>query len=270
MNKALSIKNWNESGNNYVLKGNSKNKWVGFQETVLKSLIDNFKDDFNIVIWTEIDSESDYYCIPYRELKSLFVENHKTTGKFRNRWTAIILNHKFLMHSNSRLAVDIEKYYAKSIAPLITIQVDDDYFIGNATAEINIRIGQSKFRKGVLKNFDSKCALTGISEASLLTASHIVPWAHKKDYRGDIGNGICLFVEYDKFFNDGYISFTDDLKTIITPAVDTLSPRLREKLNALFDSELIKPRHKPLNLDYLRYHRENIFNRFGNKEKFSE
>ena len=50
MNKALTTKNWTDGGNNYVLKGNSKNKWVGFQQTVLSDLIKIFNDNFNIVI----------------------------------------------------------------------------------------------------------------------------------------------------------------------------------------------------------------------------
>ena len=199
MNKALDIKNWNEDGNNYVLKGNPKNKWVGFQETVLLHLINKFEDNFNIVIWTDIQNESDYYCIPYPIVKHLFIDIHKTTGKYPNRWTAIILEHQFLMHSNSQLSVDISAFYAKSLLPKVSVDLEDDYFIENAKAEIAYRIGQSKFRKGVLKNFENRCALSGISDKELLNASHIIPWAHNKDCRGDIANGICLYVEYDKY-----------------------------------------------------------------------
>jgi putative restriction endonuclease len=80
MNKALDIKNWSDGGRNYVLKGNPKNKWVGFQETVLTDLRNDFDDNFNIVIWTDIQNEFDYYCIPYMVVKHLFVDTHKTTG----------------------------------------------------------------------------------------------------------------------------------------------------------------------------------------------
>jgi putative restriction endonuclease len=60
MNRALSIKNWSEGGNNYVLKGNPINKWVGFQQTVLQDLSETFGDNFYIVIWTEEHNENDY------------------------------------------------------------------------------------------------------------------------------------------------------------------------------------------------------------------
>jgi hypothetical protein len=112
MNRALDIKNWGEGGNNYVLKGNQKNKWVGFQETVLNHLSETFGDNFNIVIWTDRNNDNDYYCIPYKIIKHLFIDKHKTTGKYPNRWTAIILDHQFLMHSNSKLGVDVLSYYS--------------------------------------------------------------------------------------------------------------------------------------------------------------
>jgi putative restriction endonuclease len=259
MNRALDIKNWDDGGNNYVLKGNLKNKWVGFQEKVLIDLSVNFNDEFNIVIWTDRNNENDYYCIPFKAVQHLFIEEHKTTGNFTNRWTAIILDHKFLMHSNSQLSVDISEYYAKPIILQASIEFEDDFYIENAKAEINIRLGQSKFRKGVLKNFSNKCALTEISELSLLTASHIVPWSHKKDFRGDISNGICLYIEYDALFDRGFITFTDNLKTIITSDTSKFSNQLKEKLQLLNGTQLRQPLNKALNIEYLEYHRRHIF-----------
>ena len=259
MNRALNIKNWNDGGNNYVLKGNPKNKWVGFQESVLIELSQTFDDNFNIVIWTDEQNEDDYYCIPYNIVKHLFIEEHKTTGKYPNRWTAIILDHKFLMHSNSQLSVDISTYYSKQLISQPTVEVSDDFFIENAKAEINVRLGQSKFRKGVLNNFGNKCALSGISELSLLTASHIIPWSHKKDFRGDISNGICLYIEYDALFDKGFITFNDDLELIVTPEVFTLSKNLQDKLKKIEGQKLRQTIKKPLNIEYLDYHRKNIF-----------
>jgi len=259
MNRALNIKNWTNGGNNYVLKGNPKNKWVGFQQTVLSDLFETFDDNFNIVIWTDEQNENDYYCIPYQAVKHLFIDEHKTTGKYPNRWTAIILDHQFLMHSNTQLSVDISLFYAKPIIHQNAIELEDDFFIENAKAEINIRLGQSRFRKGVLKNFDNKCALTEISELSLLAASHIVPWSHKKDFRGDISNGLCLYIEYDALFDKGFISFTDDLQTIIASDISKFSDKLREKLLSINGRKLRQPLNKTINKEYLDYHRKNIF-----------
>ena len=257
MNKALNIKNWNKGGNSYVLKGNPKNKWVGFQESVIDELIEKFNDKFNLVIWTNKEVEDDYYCIPFESVKHLFTEERKTTGKFSNRWTAIIKDERFLMHSNQNYSIDISEYYAFDLAPKPAIELDEDYYIENAKAEINVRYGQSKFRKKVLDNFHNKCAITGIREKNLLRASHIIPWAHKKEYRGDLRNGIALYVEVDSLFDNGYISLDDEYKIIVSPLINSFSDELRSKLEKLNGRKINSPK-KELNRKYLKYHREKI------------
>ena len=259
MNRALDIKNWGDSGNNYVLKASADNKWSGFQDSVITKLTASFGDNFNIVIWTDEQNENDYYCIPFKILKHLFVAEHKTTGKYPNRWTAVIINHQFLMHSNSELSVDISSYYSLPLIQKTLFDISDDFFIENAKAEINIRLGQSKFRKGVLKNFGNKCALTGITELSLLTASHIVPWSHNKNFRGDISNGICLYIEYDALFDKGFISFTDKLETIIASNTTIFSNHLKDKLQSINGRQLNQPLIKTISNEYLDYHRTKIF-----------
>ncbi|GAA4445747.1 hypothetical protein GCM10023189_00030 [Nibrella saemangeumensis] len=259
MNRALNIKNWRDGGNNYVLKANSENKWCGFQKSVIDYLFASFGEKFNIVIWTDEQNADDYYCIPFKIVRHVFVDEHKTTGKYPDRWTAVILNHKFMMHSNSELAIDISEFYAKPILLIPTAELDNDFFIENAKAEINIRLGQSKFRMGVLKNFGYKCALSGITEQSLLTASHVIPWSHRKEFRGDISNGICLYDEYDALFDKGFISFTDDLEVIITSDTSAMSRPLAEKLRIISRRQLSQPLIKLFGKKYLEYHRKNIF-----------
>ncbi|TXE10261.1 HNH endonuclease [Algoriphagus aquimarinus] len=259
MNRALEFKNWSDGGNNYVLKASANNKWSGFQDSVISKLSIKFGLSFNIVIWTDSDSESDYYCIPFEVLKHLFLDEHKTTGKYPNRWTAVILDHQFLMHSNSNLSIDISSFYGLPLIQEPKFDIEDDFYIENAKAEISIRLGQSKFRKGVLKNFGNKCALTGISEQALLTASHIVPWSHKKEFRGDISNGICLYIEVDALFDKGYISFTDNLEVIVASNRSHFSEELNNKLDKLTGKRLSPARLKKLNLEYLYYHRTVIF-----------
>jgi predicted restriction endonuclease len=88
----------------------------------------------------------------------------------------------------------------------LTDEDSNDYAIENAKREISVRIRQSKFRKDVLRNFNSKCCLTGISQPDLLVASHIIPWADKVEKRLDPKNGLCLFHLYDKLFDIGYFT----------------------------------------------------------------
>lgn len=256
MNKALNIKNWTGGGNSYVLNSNSTSQWTGFQQTVIERLKVEFGLEFNIVIWSN-SADDNYYCIPFRYLNHLFTEENKTSGNFDQRWTATIVDHHFRMRGSVILSIDISQFYGIPIIPKPGYDIDDDYYIENAKAEINIRIGQSKFRKGVLKNFNKKCALTGISELSLLKASHIVPWSHKKEFRADVLNGILLYDEIDSLFDKGYISFTNDLKVIPTPKINLLSENLQIRINNIKDLKPASPKNK-IKFEYLEYHRENI------------
>ena len=136
MNRALDIKNWSDGGNNYILKASADNKWSGFQDSVITKLSTSFGDNFNIVIWADEQNENDYYCVPFKVLKHLFVDVHKTTGKYPNRWTAVILDHQFLMHSNSELSVDISSYYSLPLIQQPVFDVSDDFFIENAKLKL--------------------------------------------------------------------------------------------------------------------------------------
>jgi predicted HNH restriction endonuclease len=111
MNKALTFKNWNRGGRYYLLNATSDIKWTGFQESVIEKLQAKFGDEFFLVIWTDREKENDFYNIPFKKVKHVFTERHKTTGNFKNRWTATIVNDKFMMHSNSKLAIDIRNDY---------------------------------------------------------------------------------------------------------------------------------------------------------------
>jgi predicted restriction endonuclease len=140
-------------------------------------------------------------------------------------------------------------------------QFDVDYTIEDALANVKIRIGQSQFRSLVLSNFHAACCVSGIAEESLLVASHIIPWSHDKSKRSDPANGLCLFVEYDKYFDKGYISIADDYSIIVTSKCSSFSGPLRERLLALRGRKLTAPSATPINPEFLKYHRQNIFDK---------
>jgi putative restriction endonuclease len=149
-----------------------------------------------------------------------------TKGKIaeqgNERWTVTIDNHVFKMHANSMYSVNIERFYGKQ-EPITIRDYNDidkvygiDYTIEDAKANVKIRLGQSGFRKAVLENFQNECCISGISEQTMLVASHIVPWSANKNYRSDPGNGLCLFIEYDAYFDKGYITIDKNLNIIVT------------------------------------------------------
>jgi hypothetical protein len=74
------------------------------------------------------------------------------------------------------------------------------------------RIGQDIFRESLLQYSGGRCEVTGISDAALLRASHIVPWAKCDDdtQRLDVHNGLLLSALWDAAFDQGLVTFEDD------------------------------------------------------------
>jgi hypothetical protein len=73
------------------------------------------------------------------------------------------------------------------------------------------RIGQDVFRDALMNYWCGRCPLTGITDPSLLKASHIVPWDECKDpQRLDVHNGLLLSALWHTAFEEGAVSFADD------------------------------------------------------------
>lgn len=87
---------------------------------------------------------------------------------------------------------------------------------------IRARRVQAFFRRAVLSGYGNRCALTGLRIPALLNASHIIPWAEADGRRADPTNGLCLNALHDRAFDRGLISFDDDLRMIVSPALREL------------------------------------------------
>lgn len=73
------------------------------------------------------------------------------------------------------------------------------------------RIGQSLFRDLLMRTWNARCPLTGITDPALLRASHIKPWADctTTEERLDPMNGLLLSALWDAAFDRGLVSFSD-------------------------------------------------------------
>ena len=79
-----------------------------------------------------------------------------------------------------------------------------------------IRIGQSQFRKKLISNL-KKCPITGIDDIRILTASHIKPWTQATNQeRLDIHNGFLFSPTFDRLFDRGIISFSNDKQLLVS------------------------------------------------------
>lgn len=252
------------SANNYIRKADPKDDyWFDFSHHKLtESYFNKLGEDFNLIIFGDENNETDFYIIPYLEIKDILLDEFLSRDKSPNkkRWVGTIKNHK-LKISNCPFIKDINKYYGNNSIInnkyIISKDEENDYAIENSKSEINIRLKQSLFRKKVLENFKYKCCISQITERNLLVASHIIPWAKRIDSRLDPQNGLCLFTLYDQLFDQGYISFSDQLK-IITVKKITVSDNLRIILESIDNIQASIP-EKMIKAEYLSYHRNYVF-----------
>jgi hypothetical protein len=151
---------------------------------------------------------------------------------------------------------------ARTLGPpaLSPRDAEQAYTIENLRREVEVRQKQSIFRERVLENFGRSCCLSGIHEEDLLVASHIVPWSESESSRLDPANGLLLHNLYDKMFDKGYITFTDDLHVLIVPWAMDCSVPLRRVLSEIAGRQARRPRW-PINPAYLAYHRDSVFRR---------
>lgn len=119
---------------------------------------------------------------------------------------------------------------------------------------LKVRKLQNKFRKDLLK-YMPFCPITGLTDKRLLIASHIKPWSFSNaSERLDVNNGFILSPLYDKLFDLGLITFSDDKWLIVSPSLDNDTIK---RLN------IIEKKYPMLNTTdsekYLEFHRLNIF-----------
>jgi putative restriction endonuclease len=175
--------------------------------------------------------------------------DQKVWDEFRSDWNRLTYE--------SALAKESFKQAAKKTAEVNLPAGRDEIRL------VKSRVNQSFFRAAVLAAYDYKCSLTGLSRPELLCASHIVPWKTDEANRTNPTNGLCLNALHDRAFDRGLISVDDDFTLILSKKVvgsrqDSADYRLLESYEGvgLKTPERFAPRR-----DFLRFHRDNIFQR---------
>lgn len=251
---------------NYILHPSPSNRfWANISGGRIRNYVAQYKDFFNIVIVGSPTEEGDFYVIPYSVLKPALAQEYRTSDKTgRLRWVVSIRNHQLLVHRYPA-SIDVSLYYGNQFVftsrkPGVQLSPDEnDYAIENRKSEVEQRLKQSVFRKRVAENFGNTCCLSGIEEDRLLIASHIVPWSERIETRLDPANGLYFYASYDRLFDQGFISFDNDLRVLVTPCVEQLSLPLQEELSQLEGQRLSQPMKWQIKSEYLAYHRAHIF-----------
>lgn len=133
----------------------------------------------------------------------------------------------------------------------------------NKTREVKTRVNQEIFRKRVLSNYSSKCAITNIDIPELLVASHIIPWADNEKERLNPANGICMSSLYDKAFDKGFIGINSNYQIIISEELK--KKEVKEYYNEHFlkieKQRISNPLAYQPKKEFLEFHMDTIFNR---------
>lgn len=130
---------------------------------------------------------------------------------------------------------------------------------------VKARVNQQFFRQVVLGNYNSACAITGISIPSLLVASHIKPWAKDKSNRLNPSNGICLSALYDKAFDRGLITFDNSYRIVLSAYVHEYSTKdyYNRHFGQFENRKMVLPEKYLPKHEFLEWHRDNIFERLS-------
>lgn len=178
-------------------------------------------------------------------------------------WNEFVNDRERLLFESERIlamreGTTIEKKYEKDIR-----DIPKDIVGETKLRQVKTRVNQNVFRQIVLANYEGRCALTGIDLNELLVASHIIPWAENEKERLNPENGICLSSLYDKAFDKGLISFTNDQRVLFSFRLKTNVGKdyYAKYFEPIENAMLVTPRKYHINPLFLEWHRDCIFNR---------
>lgn len=168
-----------------------------------------------------------------------------------------------------KLFADFDLIQQKKCEPLVfsygskkhkDVNTENEYMENFVSEQLkvirNVRVGQDKYREKLLE-LCPYCPITMINDERLLIASHIKPWAASNDEEKiDPQNGFMFSPLYDKLFDRGFITFTEDKVMHVS---NWISPKNCARMS-LKDKTLIH--HLPLTekrIEYLKFHISSVF-----------
>ena len=122
------------------------------------------------------------------------------------------------------------------------------------------RRGHGRYREQLLGSCPF-CPITMIADDRLLIASHIKPWVDSNQFeKTDPNNGFMLSPTFDKLFDRGFITFTDDKRVVLSPFLSNMT---YSKIGFISDNKIFPNLPTEGRESYLDYHRNNIFKAVG-------
>jgi putative restriction endonuclease len=119
---------------------------------------------------------------------------------------------------------------------------------------------QMIFRKALLRAYNTRCALTGVSFRETLDAAHIIPWSQcKSNLRINPINGILMLSSHHRLFDLGIISVNENYKIIFNkPAKFNLTQSDKQFFANLNGKTINLPSNKALWPDKILIREHNL------------
>lgn len=184
------------------------------------------------------------------------IERYYPAAKASREWAAGIRGVLYREIKNQRNFKKIDEgTYALAEYDINKLVLSPKDLITTKDVFTAIRIGQSEFRKKLIVSL-KKCPITGIDDIRILTASHIKPWTQSTNSeRIDMRNGFLFSPTFDRLFDRGLISFSNDKALLVSRSFSSknLSRLNLRQGQAITDLPIIGRE------EYLEYHRNKIF-----------
>jgi putative restriction endonuclease len=126
---------------------------------------------------------------------------------------------------------------------------------------VRVRVNQRFFRTAVLASYESRCCITGLGIPSLLSASHIAPWAKDSKNRMNPRNGLCLNLLHHKAFDEGLLTITPDFRVQVCRSItESVEDEPTRSFFSRYDGQLSRlPRRFLPDRALLSWHNKNRF-----------
>lgn len=188
-------------------------------------------------------------------LKGASALDREVWDEFHADWDRLALD---CLHIHEQLRV--EKGLPDD-EPAGAVLEDIDDFTGETRRVVTEqRIRQQFFRRAVLSSYHGRCCMSGLSDARLLIASHIVPWSKDKNNRLNPRNGLCLSALHDKAFDRGLIALDDDFCVILSKELEQQNESfVQQFFHPLAGKQITLPERFVPDDSFLKLHRNEIF-----------
>lgn len=122
------------------------------------------------------------------------------------------------------------------------------------------RVNQDFFRDMILADYGTQCCVTGLNVPGVLRASHIVAWKDDTKNRLNPANGLCLSATYDAAFDRHLISFDENYRMVLSPALKEFysNQAFKTQFLAFEGHPLNKPKRFCPDQNFLQKHREKL------------